>query len=169
MRRVGTVQSEWVMRGNRGKGWEARLNHQHREYRKASRALIFQAHPEVKVIDGRTVRSPGPPDYFGIIQSHGAVLFDAKESKTDRWPFAKLKDHQAKALEAWVVNGGTAGIALRTKSGAYWVDWRLLGPIWWRWREEKGSPASVSWDWLAIHAAEMDGADWLSALLGWRP
>ena len=152
------------MRGNRGKGWEARLDHQHTEYRRDRRAVIFKCHPEVKVINGRAVRQKGPPDYLGRV---GAVpvCFDAKEGQGDRWPFASLKRHQAVSLEAFAAEG-LAGIVLRLKGrGSWWVDWRDLGPLWWAWHETKARPASLSLEWLAEHAQAIEGADWLAAAL----
>ena len=160
-----------MSRANRGKGWESRLDHQHRDYRADRRAVMFRAHPATKVIGGRTIREKAPPDFFGVIAGGTPILFDAKSHQGPRFPFGQLKLHQAMALEAWQVAGGVAGIALRLEPSAgevrtWWVDWRHLGPAWWAWHEKAPKWfASADLDWLAWNAASLNGGtDWLGAL-----
>jgi len=157
------------MRANRGKGWEAQLVTQHLAYRRDRRAMIFQAHPATKVVGGRIVREKAPPDFFGVADNPGGgggipVLFDAKEGRGILWGLSNLKDHQAKALEAWVVNGGRAGVVLRLPAGSWWIDWRFLGPTWKAWRSD-GGRASLDPGWITAWAAPFQGADWLGAML----
>ena len=152
------------MRGNRGKGWESQLNHMHRQYREDRLAVVLQAHPEVRVVNGKALRSKGPPDYFAQVGGLGGVLFDAKTHRGPTWGFRGLADHQAKDLDAWRDRGGISGIVLRLGGAGYWVDWAVLGPIWWDWREKTGDRASLDREWLLCYAEAMEGADWLGAL-----
>ena len=157
------------MRANRGRGWESRLDHQHEQYRRDQRAILFRAHPATKVLHGRAIRQKGPPDYFGTAQGR-PVLFDAKSSQGVRFSSGLLKPHQARALEAWQVNGGLAGIALRLAPSegqvrTYWVDWRVLGPLWWAWAEKSSKRASVGLEWLEADAQSLNGGtDWLAVV-----
>jgi len=157
-----------LTRANRGRSWEAQLDHQHRIYRQGRRAVIFRAHPATKVVAGRAIRQKGPPDYFGALSSGLGVLFDAKSHRGRRLPFGQLQLHQARDLEAWHIHGGLAGIALRLEPSkgerrTYWVGWGALGPPWWAWRERHpGARASIDLEWLADHGRDLDGgADWL--------
>ena len=161
-----------MSRANRGKGWESRLDHQHRQYRDDRRAVMFRAHPATKVVGGRAIREKAPPDFFGVLTGGTPILFDAKSHQGGRLPFGQLKLHQAMALEAWQVSGGVAGIMLRLEPSrgdvrTFWVDWRKLGPPWWDWHEKRRhAQASVALDWLAIMAADLNGGtDWLEVVL----
>ena len=155
------------MRGRRGMGWEAKLDHQHDQYRKAERnVVVFKAHPEVKVVDGRAIRKKGPPDYIGRAGPR-PVCFDAKSGQGRRWGFGKLERHQAISLEAYAkAPNAIVGIALRLKDhGTWWIPWSVLGPLWWAWfKSEDDYVASVDVRWLNEHAVQMVGADWLAVV-----
>ena len=156
------------MKANRGKGWEARLDHQHTIYRADRSAVIFKTHPPTMMARGRLVyKGKGPPDYIGRAGSR-PVCFDAKEGHGTRWPFSSLKRHQAVSLEAFAQDpAALVGIVLRLKGrGCWWVDWAQLGPVWWIWHEgNRGEVASLTVEWLELNAREMVGSDWLGAQL----
>jgi len=153
------------MRANRGKGWEARLDHQHYLYRASARAVVFKTHPPAVIRAGRLVYTvKGPPDYIGRAGAR-PVCFEAKEHGGARWPFSKLARHQAMSLEAFSMDpAALCGVCLRlTGDGsAWWIDWSALGPVWWTWKEAKTREvASLDLVWLELKARRIAGADWL--------
>lgn len=151
-----------MRRSNKGKGWETRLDFQHDEYRRERRGVFFHAHPEVKVIAGKAIRSKGPPDYFGVADGV-AYLFDAKKVEGPRFALSNIKPHQAKALEAWMCHTGDSGVALKIGARTFWIPWEELNGLWWAWHEARGARASVDVAWLETHARDMGGgADWLA-------
>lgn len=158
------------MRSGRGRGWEAQLDTQHDKYRKAGHAIVHKTHPPTMMARGKLVyKAKGAPDYLGRAGSR-PVCFDAKEVAVERLPFANIKEHQAKDMEAWAKDrSAIVGIALRIKGiGTWWIDWRVLSDLWWTWRETKGAQASVDLEWLGRCASRMDGADWLGARINPR-
>ena len=147
---------------NRGKAWEAQLNHQHSKYRKAGRGAIWQTFPPRNARGVYLAKSP--PDFMGVLSDGRAVCFDAKDHRGKRFPFNKIKDHQAQDLQAVHDSGGVAFIALRLDGRRWWISWLAIGLAWWDWREKRSKRASVDVAWLDEYALEFEGADWLGAL-----
>lgn len=134
---------------SRGLAWEVILERWHDAYRRDRRAVVLRCHPGVKMLappdKGGVFRAAfsgeGPPDFVGVVAGRGLV-FDAKSTQAAKWPLAKLKDHQARDLSAWVANGGLAGLAVLIREQAVWFDWAVVGAAWWAWRRGEGGAAS---------------------------
>ena len=157
-------------KANLGRAWEQRLNFWHHAYQRQRLAVVMQTTPPTVVHkgDGGSVRRVGtaPCDFAGVALGL-PVLFDAKDTKAQRWALSNLKPHQALQLETWRACNGLAFIALQIRERPYVVDWAALGPLWWSWhrgrqRAARGS-ASIDRAWLEAEAWRMPGDGWL----GW--
>ena len=163
---------------NRGRAWQRKLARIHTGYRRDRRASVHETQPAVKVLgrvgsDG-TFRAcfggEGPPDFSGIA-ARVSVLFDAKDCTSRKsWPLDDLPEHQAKDLEAHMVNGGRSFVVLRIKqAGLSWfLPWETLGPFYWRWFDGGGRPASVNVETADRLGVRINDGDWLPALEAMR-
>ena len=130
---------------NRGLEWERILEGHHERLQVTHRAVVFRTPPPV-VLTGRlrggayraVMTAKGPPDYVGIVQVNGTTIsfaMEAKDCASDRWPFAKLHEHQAKALSMWESAGGAAIVAIRhCKTDTFWLlPWSAIKEKWYAW------------------------------------
>ena len=83
------------------------------DYPKRSAAKITEAY----------FRKPSTTDYNGLYKGH-YIDFEAKETKTLRFPFANIWDHQINHLDAILRHGGVAFImiAFTTLNEVYLLD-----------------------------------------------
>jgi penicillin-binding protein-related factor A (putative recombinase) len=112
------------MAGSKGKGWEARLEHWHRAYLKAGRALIVKTEPPVKVNrSGKPFawKGKGPVDYVGCFEGR-PVFFDAKATG-GKWTPSKVAKHQSRQLDHAVICGALAFVAVYDSSGMWLHMW----------------------------------------------
>ena len=130
---------------NRGLEWERILEGHHQRLEVTNRAVVFRTPPPV-VLTGRlrggayraVMTAKGPPDYVGIVEVNGTPLsfaMEAKDCHSDRWPFSKLHEHQAKALSMCESAGGVSVVAIRhCKTDTFWLlPWRSIKERWYAW------------------------------------
>lgn len=185
---------------NRGIAWQRALEGWHDAYRRGwcpdcgdfwrstcghpspgPLAVIHPCPPRVKVLgkvsaQGRfsaCFAGDGPPDYAGTIRAFSGrgVSFDAKSCAADRWPLASLELHQARDLEATMLAGGLAFVALLFEAdGSGWVlPWARLGPAYWAWsggRSARGEASIARADVGTVGLEIPDRGDWLRAVVG---
>lgn len=159
----------------RGLSWELQLGAWHDAYRRDRRAFVVKTNPPVKLLS-RVDRSgqfracfaaSGPPDFIGTLAPSGTtVVFDAKETVKERWPLADLPRHQAVDLEACMMNGGVAFVALRIQDVGFVLPWERLGPIYKRWAlgDAGRGEASLSLEDVAEFGHRMTPDGWLDAV-----
>lgn len=147
---------------------ETRLAVRHRAYQEAGLAWVVAAHPGTKVVRGQVLHtSKGPPDFVGCIDGGQTVCFDAKETSQDRWPFDKLKLHQAMHLEAVWARGGLAFLVVCWKKHRRFavVPWSLLRGPWFAWSSKDAESSAASLHLVDPIIIPIDDADWLGAVL----
>lgn len=170
-----------TMYANRGKDFENTLKDMHALYRGRGHMVI--RFPTPLKITGRRgdtftaiPEEQGCPDFL-VCASGYDFLVDAKETVQDSWDLKNLKVHQADSFDLWTSKGSNkvSGIILWMRpraqpSSIWWVDWKVLGPVWRRWSNglHKRGDASLSQAWLQANARKTS-ADWLSAALAGRP
>ena len=120
---------------NRGMALENDLNLTNEYYRNIDKAYIYKKPTPVKitkvnypsrdkaVITQAFFTVPSTTDYNGIYKGK-YVDFEAKETKTLRFPFANIWDHQINHLDAILRHGGIAFImiAFTTLNEVYLLD-----------------------------------------------
>ena len=156
-----------------GDAFEARLDRIHAGY-VARGAVVFRLGPPSRSvkIGARVLLQPiddAPPDYLAISEGV-SYLFDAKSSETERWPFGKLKLHQAQHLDLAARAGRgrvVCGVVLALSRGltVHWLPWSKLGPLWWRWQATERARAGEGYlDEEACRkiGRECPGGDWLA-------
>lgn len=129
---------------NRGRDWETRIDRVHKRYEAAKLAYIERLHPPF-LIRKRTGKGlfegillgRGAPDYL-VCSSGFTILMDAKEHKGNRFPYAKVPEHQARAFDAIRSRGGgkMVGILLinYAKAGiAVAVSWEDIKETYYFW------------------------------------
>lgn len=125
----------------RGGVWQSQLELRHNGpggYRDLGLGWVTEAHPAMKVVRGTPIyAAKGPPDFLGVIGQPGAtsraVVFDAKSTEDDAWPFALLEHHQAQDLHAAMDRGALSFLAIKTRRGPYLLMWEHLEDRWWTW------------------------------------
>lgn len=164
------------MSRNTGLAWQAILDAAHRDYSERAVASVWRQSPPVRVRspirDGMFRASwagDGPPDYIGVLLGGRGVVFDAKDTVAERWPFADLVRHQARDLQAAHNRGAAAFLAVRTAHAAWVLPWAAFGPQWWAWFGADGraaaGTASLSSDDLDRLGRRMPRpGDWLPVL-----
>lgn len=144
----------------RGKRLENKLAVQHRAYENDGLMAVEKVHPEARIIRGELIYTrEGPPDYMGVF--NGGVMFalEAKETATERWPFEKLADHQAKRLEMYALRGGQSFLVIDFRAhGPYLCRWPNLSETWWKWRSKESKQASIRFDDPRLE--KIHGYDW---------
>ena len=119
----------------KGEQWERILDSYHHVYMKTGLARIFQCHPGVRMVErGRIVyETEGPPDFMGFLRGGHGVIFDAKEIKASRLPFAKIRPHQARAFAEAAKAGAHPFLAVRCADGDFVVSWQTIYPVYQKW------------------------------------
>lgn len=157
-----------------GDGFERALDRMHAIYtqRTPSAYVVRLGPPTRPVGHGEALRfintSKGPPDYLAV---HGfyTYLFEAKSTEGDAMSYGMIKPHQAQQLTAaeragcYVISGVVAQIG---RVGAWWLPWRSLGPLWWRWNAvavAKRGEGSITPDDADRIGRRCVGLDWLTA------
>ena len=160
---------------NRGEALEQLLDLVHARYQRQGLAYVqrngvpfvpARRAPGYKGPPLGTVGPEAPPDYLAL--THGQpVLFDAKSTVGATWGFSGLEKHQARALDDWQANGGTAGLVVAVDRLATigWVPWGTFGARWWAWWN---LPTRAKAGEASLTAAEVGvwpcpGGDWLPA------
>jgi penicillin-binding protein-related factor A (putative recombinase) len=136
----------------RGAAWELQLMRWHDTYRKEQRAVVWKTCAPVVMhtdIDRRgrfsaSYSGQGPPDFIGYIGSKSTtgsndrsifskgVVFDAKEvSSGRRLPLSMIQPHQARDLEAAMIQGCHSGICAHIGRVYCWFNWHTIGPKYW--------------------------------------
>ncbi len=157
-----------------GSQWERQLDAWHDAYRRDRIALVLRAHPPVKIIAKKhdahffgCFAADGPPDYYGVVGGQ-AVVFDAKDCESGRFPFASIPLHQARDLEAAIGHGAKAAIALRFQGEEFWVPWDALAEAYWTHMERRGrasaGTASLSAADVARLGRRMGPDGWVGCL-----
>jgi hypothetical protein len=153
---------------DRGKGWEAELDAQHRVYQREG-WYIRRAHlPSVPVGDGDMAKIVGraAPDYYA---ARGGVwiVFDAKSHHGARWPLAEVSQHLARELDEAMAAGAITGIALCLDGASWWLPWAEVGARWHRWHRKGAArgEAGLGVADLAEVGEPVTGADWLPVAL----
>lgn len=143
----------------RGKGWEARLETWHDEYRKHRRCAVWKTQPGVQAVGGgRAVfTGVGPPDYFGIVNGR-FVAFDAKSTAKSVLYRTQVPAHQARDLEAVMEYGGFAFLAVRLCDEQYVVPWAAVSDEYW-----SGDAKTIR---VAQVGIRFGAGGWLDAVLG---
>jgi penicillin-binding protein-related factor A (putative recombinase) len=165
-----------VSLANRGRDLEARLDVQHEAYALTGRAFVLRTPPNMRILratgKGQFVAcfaGEGPPDYIALHDCR-TTIFDAKSHEGDRFPFAALPEHQARAFDSARKHGARAGLVVHMAdlNATYWVCWATFGPMWWAWSRTPGrakaGTASLSVEQLDEVGVRLKGVEWLSAL-----
>lgn len=164
-----------------GDAFEAALERWHNLYRQRGEACIEHAGPPVRIRrmnrdDSFTgfYASKGPADYVGVLYSGRGFAAEAKSVTLKKgkrsWALAEIKPHQAKRLDGVEACRGVAVVFLRVLDGNRVQDWVLpwlvIGPLWWRWHDHGGSPASLNKDDIAECGVPFDPRrGWLPAVM----
>lgn len=133
---------------NRGRAWETRLNRVHSLYERAGLAYILRLHPPFLLrkslgkggFEGILLGN-GPPDYL-VCSAGFTLLVDAKEHKGNRFPYAKVPDHQASAFDCIRVRGGDKMFGLllvnfAKETTAVALDWRDIRERFYFWARHR--------------------------------
>ena len=168
------------MQGNRGKRLEQLIDLFGYRYQSIGRAYLIKSPPPVKHIrslkNGQFVgcyAKKGQPDYM-LLADGDSYLFDAKEFKGRRFPFASLHRHQFDALVRWSECGGVSGLLVcATEMSAYWFipveTFKSAYMAWIASRSIKGptpkGKASLSVEWMAENGIPWGEDGYLSALI----
>lgn len=163
---------------NRGRNWEDWLDIQHAQYAKAGYAFVVRTPPAMRILkrmDGgkfvAVFAGHGPPDYVAKAGEYSFIM-EAKEFKSERWPFSMLPQHQADQMTAWSNQGENGHGLILIRSHAHnctWVVmWRDLKDRWYKWSADKAAKkraapgsASLTSDELNEIGVRVRGADWL--------
>lgn len=165
----------------RGGNWEWQLELRHEGpggYRDLGLAWVTKTAAGTKTAGGKTLfASKGPPDFIGFFDRprHQGVVFDAKSTELDAWPYDKLALHQAKDLQSAMGRGAIAFLAIQTATGEYLLPWEHFESRWWAWWQtyKKGDRKPIP------HISGVDrsegsmypiegGTDWLKTLIRWN-
>ena len=158
-----------------GDGFERALNNMNLLYGRRSDPRVWWARlgPPMRArsVGGRVSFFPekeGPPDYLAVCGPY-TYLFEAKATQEAAWPLGMLEEHQAQQLTDAEKAGKhvIAGVLVQiSRVGIWWLPWRSLGPLWWRWnsvaRAKPGEGALTPDDCDRI-GRRCVGMDWLSA------
>lgn len=168
--------------GHRGDDWEAVLDTQHDVYRfhgTAEAVRLYAPHKQIRRLKGAQAvvvfTGKGPVDYLVSTRAESYHI-DAKDCAGDRWPLARLEEHQAdyldrvSALSASHIGGIALRLGIEAAPRAWFVPWLTLRGPWRRWFSNPGraraGEGSVGLDWLARNAIPMrGGSDWLTAAI----
>lgn len=123
---------------NRGAGLERLLDITNKQYLNTKKADVKKVPTPVQILRVTGNKVTGTltkgefTDYIGI--SNGkSLVFDAKETKEQRFPLQNLHDHQYKFLKSWYEQGAVAFliVAFATKQNEiYYLPFEKLAEFW---------------------------------------
>lgn len=132
-------RSAATRQGFRGKVLEQLLDMTHKQYMNSNRASIIRQNPEVTVLNMRGnqivkgfYKEKGAPDYIGIGDGR-VIIFDAKESRVERFELKNLHDHQFDELKRWHMQGATAFLIVsfaHRNEDIYLLPFEMLAEAW---------------------------------------
>ena len=124
--------------GLRGSELENMINWTIDDYRKNKLALIQKIptpitplRQEAGRIKDAYFQKKSTVDYIGLVQEI-AVAFDAKETKTDRFPLKNIHSHQYEFMEEWEQQGGASFLLILFKEHrkCYYMRFAELKSYW---------------------------------------
>ena len=157
-----------------GDGFERALNNMHRIYaQRTPPAYVVRLGPPMRARSvGKKVSffptDEGPPDYLAVCGPF-TYIFEAKYTEDEAFPLGKLMQHQAQQLTDAERAGSNviSGVVVQIgRVGVWWISWRSLGPLWWRWNAvavAKRGEGSITPDDADRIGRRCVGMDWLTA------
>ena len=132
--------STWNSRGLRGSTLEEMINRTNEQYRETGLALIQKVPTPITPInidkESRHITlayfdQKSTVDYIGAVQGI-PVCFDAKESKTDRFPLANVHPHQIRFMSDFEKQQGIAFLLIfySSRDMYYYLPFRVLKEFW---------------------------------------
>ena len=132
--------STWNSRGLRGSTLEEMINRTNEQYREMGLALIQKIPTPITPInidkESRHITlayfdQKSTVDYIGAVQGI-PVCFDAKESKTDRFPLANVHPHQIRFMSDFEKQQGIAFLLIfySSRDLYYYLPFRELKVFW---------------------------------------
>lgn len=106
---------------NRGRKLELLVEMTNNQYRAAGRAVVnhIPTPTKIKKVEGDKVEAKlgkaAFVDYIGVCNGK-SIVFDAKETKQERFPLANLASHQYQILEMWHKHGAESFLLI-----AFWL------------------------------------------------
>ncbi len=161
-----------------GDSWEETNMAQLAAYKqRGSVAAAHRLHPEF-VVQGKHqgkltgfYRSKAPADVTIAVTNGPTIHGDFKASKTARWPFKSLEEHQANHLTDWqdARQGRVSVLFVRTTEGCWVLPWFELSDRWWAWHKSTSraasGAASLSTDDMDALGARYDAAGFLGPFM----
>lgn len=123
----------------RGMNLESMINKTIDLYRTKKLALIQKIptpispgkfNAKTKKLEGAFFMEKSTVDYIGLVQEI-PICFDAKETKTDRFPLANIKLHQLEFMKDWEAQGGVSFLLIYFSKDdlIYYVPYRDITKI----------------------------------------
>ena len=139
---------------NRGMTWETMIEYALERYKWRGEAVITKQHTKFIPIRNRygavvncKVEQKATVDFMGRYGSI-PVVFEAKNTNTNRISFSEVQDHQADFMDDWILDDSAFAmvlVAFDRMERFYAVPW----PFWRRarqlWKLERGKKEVVSW------------------------
>lgn len=126
---------------NRGRVFENLIDMTNNQYRNSNYADIRKVPSPVEIIQVTGNKVKGKlgratwVDYSGIYKGQ-AVIFDAKETKQERFPLKNLTDDQYKLLHSWHCKGAKAFLLVcfwikeKNEPEIYYLEFKQLEAAW---------------------------------------